>query len=61
MGSLPESVAIFDPVPLKEIADERAVLEQTIEADRCYVTDRLGIPAELIAEMVRIGGRRRSR
>jgi hypothetical protein len=43
LGSLPESVAIFDPAPLKEIAAElswRAVLRRTIDADRCYILDR---------------------
>ena len=67
LGSLSESVAIFDPAPLKEIAVElghmirskpheshRGIQGPSSDGVLRIVTDRLDLSAELIAEMVRL-------
>jgi len=67
LGSLSESVAIFDPATLREIAVElgHTIRSKPHESHRGMqgpssdgvlriVTDRLDLPAELIAEMVRL-------
>ena len=67
LGSLSESVAIFDPAPLKEIAVElghmirskpheshRGMQGPSSDGVLRIVTHRLDLSAELIAEMVRL-------